>query len=65
MSKPINATKSLTCDHCIEKKVRNLYDKEVIRYICDFVDITPTWANTYSKPCTMYDWNRCEKNEDK
>ena len=58
--KPINATKSLMCDYCNEKLV-NYQGQDKIRYICSLQE-NPT---TCSKPCTMYDWNRCEKNEDK
>ena len=61
MSKPINGIKQL-CDHCETKQVKNLAGIEVTRYICDLQN---NIESTYSKPCTMYDWNRCEKNEDK
>jgi hypothetical protein len=59
--KPISATKSNICDYCETIQVKDLAGKDCIKYICSLQE-NPVKC---SKPCTMRDWARCEKNEDK
>ncbi len=60
--KPISATKANSCDHCETTQVKNLTGKEETRYICD---LQTDNKETYKNKCTVYDWIKCEKNEDK
>jgi hypothetical protein len=61
MSKPISATKARNCIHCETTQVKNLVGKEETRYICDLIN----GQLTYKQPCTIRDWMRCDRNDDK
>jgi hypothetical protein len=65
MSKPIVATYG-NCGHCESVHVKNLAGEDEVRYICEFSN-KPDATNkrTYSKSCSMYDWTKCNYNEDK